>query len=327
MRHLIPPTHTPGRHCASTSLADLVNFHGLPWSEAFCFGLGSGLGLWYLGVPGMNPSRIVHVRSGGFEQQFFERIGVPFRWERDRDPVAAERHLKDALADRRPAILLSDIYYLPYYNSSTHFPGHCIGVWGYDEERGTFLVTDTERPDVLEVPFEKMRDARYSDRLPFQHEGDFFAPASLAAPADLPERIVAAIRHNAELLLQADNPVSGIGGLDRWISELPEAWPALPDWQWAARFAYQTIEKRGTGGGGFRLMYADFLREAEAHVPRVRELGLAERMQAAGEAWCDLAFALKALSEMEAPDTAPVLARVREVRSREAAAHERAMEL
>jgi hypothetical protein len=39
-------------------------------------------------------------------------------------------------------------------------------------------------------------------------------------------------------------------------------WAQAPDWSWCARFAYQVIERRGTGGGNFRRLYARFLSEA-----------------------------------------------------------------
>ncbi|MBW2356314.1 MAG: BtrH N-terminal domain-containing protein, partial [Deltaproteobacteria bacterium] len=76
---VLPITHRPGVHCASTGLRDLAAFHGLDWSEAMCFGLGAGLGLWYLSLPGLSPSRMVHVRSADIEEQLFTRIDIDFR--------------------------------------------------------------------------------------------------------------------------------------------------------------------------------------------------------------------------------------------------------
>ena len=66
------------------------------------------------------------------------------------------------------------------------------------------------------------------------------------------------------------------------------------DWRWCARFGYQVIERRGTGGGAFRLMYSRFLEEA----------GRAEAPLAAGAAarWTALAGALHAASESEDPE-------------------------
>jgi hypothetical protein len=75
-------------------------------------------------------------------------------------------------------------------------------------------------------------------------------------------------------------------------------WPEeIEDWQWCARFNYQTIERRGTGGGNFREMYSRFLAEA----------GYAEGAEQAAEAsrrWTALADALREASEHEEPEPA-----------------------
>jgi hypothetical protein len=304
MRRLLNHTHEPGRHCASTSVADLLRYHGLPWGEAMCFGIGGGLGIWYAHLPGMSPKRVLHARSMDFERRFFERIGTEFAWQRDDDPAAAESHLKAALSAGRPALLLTDIYYLPYYRSQTHFPAHCITAWGYDEDRRVFYVSDTEREGVLAVPFDDMRKARVS-AYPVPHSGDFYAPAALRTPRRMDDIITEAIVHNARQLAASDLPYRGIDVLETLNSDLAD-WASVDDWQWTARFMYQVIEKRGTGGGGFRLMYADFLMQATQWVPRIGELKLAELMLRSGHAWQGLAEALKALSEQETPETSRV---------------------
>ena len=54
----------------------------------------------------------------------------------------------------------------------------------------------------------------------------------------------------------------GLPAIERLAAEAG-SWPEVAeDWQWCARFAYQVIERRGTGGGAFRLMYSRFLEEA-----------------------------------------------------------------
>ncbi|MGD0947998.1 MAG: BtrH N-terminal domain-containing protein [Candidatus Binatia bacterium] len=304
MRHVLDHTHEPGRHCASTSVADLLRYHGIPWGEALCFGIGGGLGIWYAHLPGMSPSRVLHARSMDFERRFFERIGMEFAWQRDDDPAAAEFDLKTVLAAGRPALLLTDIYYLPYYRSQTHFPGHCIIAWGYDDDRRVFYVSDTEREGVLPVPFDDMRTARVSTQ-PVPHSGDFYAPAALRTPRRMDDVITEAIIDNARQLASSDLPYSGIDALETLKRDLAD-WGNVEDWQWTARFMYQIIEKRGTGGGGFRLMYADFLSQAIKWVPRVAELKLAELMLQSGRAWQELAGALKVLSEQETADTSQV---------------------
>jgi hypothetical protein len=110
-----------------------------------------------------------------------------------------------------------------------------------------------------------------------------------------------------------------------WLAEL-DAWQDLDDWQWCARFTYQIIEKRGTGGGGFRLMYADFLNEAAAHLPQIAAVELDSQMRRLAAAGTELALSLRQVSEAPAPDFAPVRPHLQAVLAQERAYHERVLE-
>jgi Butirosin biosynthesis protein H, N-terminal/Domain of unknown function (DUF4872) len=305
---LIHPSHTPGRHCASTGLQDLTNHHGIAWSEAMCFGLGSGLGIWYLTLPGLDPCPMIHVRSMDIETEFFSRIGHPFAWQRHADPAESESALRRELDAGRPALLQTDIFHLPYYGTDTHYPGHVITAWGYDDRDKIFFVTDTEREPLLDVSFSAMQKARYCPEHLLAIEGNYFAPASISPPPDMPGTIMAAMAENSGRMVHgtpgmqgAEGVAEGIAALKRWQAELP-SWKDLEGWQWIARFTYQVIEKRGTGGGGFRYLYADFLEEAETIVPALDGRELPLQMRRAGRAWTDLALALKTVSEEEKPN-------------------------
>ena len=326
-RILLPVQHHPGRHCASTALCNMVNFHGIALSEAMCFGIGAGLGIWYLETGAMKSGRMIHVRSADIEAQFFKRIGYDFSWQQFKEPEDAEKALCTNLDKGLPSIVQTDIYHLPYYRSKTHFPGHDVTVWGYDPEDKTFLITDTERTSLLAVPFVDMHKALYSQNGFFTMEGNHFSPETLILPDDMTRVIRRAIVHNSRVILSIINDFQGITGLEKWIKELTEVWPNLSDWQWTARFAYQVIERRGTGGGGFRLMYADFLKEAETYCPQVAARGLPAGMHEAGSAWTGLALALKDASEQISPDFSAVLNGLRQVHKFESAYHREAQEL
>ena len=326
-RILLPVQHHPGRHCASTALCNMVNFHGMAFSEALCFGIGAGLGIWYLETGVMKSGRMIHVHSADIEAQFFKRMGYDFSWRQFKEPENAEKALCSNLDKGLPSIVQTDIYHLPYYGSKTHFPGHDVTVWGYDPEDKTFLITDTERTSLLAVPFADMRKALYSQNGFFTMEGNQFSPETLILPDDMTRVIRRAIVHNSRVILSIINDFQGIAGLEKWMKELTEVWPNLSDWQWTARFAYQVIERRGTGGGGFRLMYADFLKEAETYCPQVAARGLPAAMYEAGRAWTGLALALKDASEQITPDFSAVLNGLRQVHKFESAYHCEAQEL
>ena len=75
----------------------------------------------------------------------------------------------------------------------------------------------------------------------------------------------------------------GLPALRKFAAEVGD-WPTdAPDWKWSARFNYQVIERRGTGGANFRLLYSRFLDE-------VGETEGARLCVAAAEGWSPTAW-------------------------------------
>ncbi len=296
--HLIEHTHTPGNHCSSTAISDLLRFHGVNWSEAFCFGLGGGLGITYL----CSPSRILHTRSLGYEERFFKAIGVhDFKWRSSTVDSICEEYLISVIKKNRPALILTDIYHLHYFNTKTHFPGHGIVVWGCDEQKQCFYVTDTERENIEVVSFSSMRKARKSSAPPFIYNGNLFSPKVITAPNNLDVTCWRAIVENALRLIDSKEKANGIFSLTQCKDDLVR-WSFDENWKWECRFAYQTIEKRGTGGAGFRKMYASFLGEAAQYLPSIKTLKLQDKMIESAEKWFELSQAFKHASEQDTPD-------------------------
>lgn len=201
-----------------------------------------------------------------------------------------------------------------------------ITAWGYDRDQLAFHVSDTEREEILPVPFGSMGKARFCKDAYFDIRGNCYAPETLTPPDNLPEIVRNAILHNSRVLMDGGMEFQGIAALKKWQEELP-SWETFEDWKWTARFAYQVIEKRGTGGGGFRKMYAQFLEEAAELLPRIGSMELPERMKAVGLAWRDLALALKSASDGDRPDFATVARKLENVERLEADYHEAVLSL
>lgn len=279
-------------------------YHGVDFSEALCFGLGCGLGFFYARLDGMPTPRVIGGRTRALETDFFEIIQHPWSWNVEENAEEAWRKVAAWIDRDIPVMLRTDLYYLDYYKSSTHFSGHTILLVGYDEERdgGIAYTSDTHFADVQEVPLARLDLARSSQELPMPLAYHWH---QLEAPGELPPKrqmMLHALRRTAEALLDPDPmmpiAIEGVGGIERFAGDLPK-WPQEldGDWSWSTRFAYQIIERRGTGGGNFRTMYADFLRECEAEVPELAGFGLSERMERIGRQWTALSDTLKTLSE------------------------------
>jgi hypothetical protein len=294
--------HRPGVHCGTTALADALRVRGLELSEPLLFGLGAGLNFYYLVSPALSPSHLFQGRSLHLERTACEVLGAEVRERSEEDPGRAWAGVRDALRRGLAPILSTDLAELPYSGSQTPFGGHRIVVAGYDEALGVALVADGERPGLEEVPLDALERARASIAPPFGLGGrPWLEVDAPRRPTPLPEAIREALRRQArEILLDVDGAV-GLSALERFAADLP-CWPAEatgePDRAWCFRYAWQVIERRGTGGGFFRRLYADFLREAEAAVPALAPLGLGGRMAALADGWSRLGAELRGISEV-----------------------------
>jgi len=296
MPHVPGYTHTPGHHCGSTALRNLLAHHGTEISEEMAFGLGAGACFYYVALEDASPSRWFNGRTARLEESFDELTGAALRLRTfepgDGEAWEAARAEVDA---GNPVLLLTDIYHLDHYGSSAHFPGHAVVLAGYDEE--VAHLSDTAFEDLQTTRLENLDRARHGEHPAYPLAGHMFTASGGVSAERLRDAAPAAIELAARRMLEPEFP--GFSGLDAVgrLADEAGAWPEVAeDWRWCARFGYQVIERRGTGGGAFRLMYSRFL--AEAGRP---EASLAAK---AAAAWTDLAAAFHTASESELPDPA-----------------------
>ncbi|MFH1540219.1 MAG: BtrH N-terminal domain-containing protein [bacterium] len=292
--------HARGKHCASTALSNAMNFWGFPFSESLCAGLGSAPGFYYLKMNGTSPSKLVYTRSHVLEENFFSSLGIPFEWTTHADGEnAITGEEKEFIREGVPLFLKVDLKYLEYYRTSTSFAGHIVLNWGYDDDERNVLYGDTHFEGLQSVPYGDASRARHARAFPSSLNGEW-VPFRRPAPRPLEEAIPAALKTAVDQNLRTGSHSFGVEGMRSLASEI-HTWADAEDWKWCLRFTYQIIEKRGTGGGGFRRLYAQFLEEAARLCPKTVAPGLAERMHKIADRWTELSSALKAASEEEKP--------------------------
>lgn len=295
--------HTPGIHCGSVAIRDVINYYNFDLSEEMCFGLGAGLGFYY-STDSLSPSRAIHVRGPWMEANFFNHFGYELKdWKYEDNEKEAQRKLIENIDRGIPSLIQTDIFYLEYYNSGTHFPGHIVVVCGYDDEREIFYLSDTSFEDLKEVSFKDMRNARTSKVLPYPLSNNYLDIDLKGNSIEISEAAVNAILLNARYMTEGTETLRGKSGLDilkSWANDIP-GWSMLDDWKWCCRFSYQVISRRGVEGAAFRWIYRDFLIEAAKYIPGINKLQLPELMDHIGAEWNELSALLKEVSEMDVP--------------------------
>ena len=286
--------HVPGHHCGSTALRNLLGFHGVELSEEMAFGLGAGACFYYLTLEQGSPSRFLNGRVARLEENFRELTGGTLEMRTYGEEDEAWDAARAEIDSGRPALLLTDLYYLDHYGRSAHFPGHAVVLAGYDDE--VAYLSDTGFEELQTTRLENLRVARHSEQPPYPLEGHQFSVGEAAGREQLHAAVPEAVERAVRGMLEPEwGELAGLPAVRRLAAEAAE-WPGeAEDWQWCARFAYQVIERRGTGGGNFRLMYSRFLEEA----------GYSEAAPLAAAAardWTELAAAFFAASERDEPE-------------------------
>ncbi|MFC3957837.1 BtrH N-terminal domain-containing protein [Halovivax cerinus] len=303
--------HGTGDHCGSTSLRNLATHYGWGLDEPTCFGLASGLGFTYFDLA-ESPHRGFFGRPLWIEDTFFDRLGVGYdlrqpgvapdgstdddRW----DAIVDRLRTRTAAGD--PVMVFTDIYHLAYFDTGTHFAPHTLLVVGVDGDEA--ILSDSEFDAPQRVPLADLRSAMASDAvfdLGYRH----LVVTDSEPTVDVADAARSAIRDTAAYMLDpdaVDRPLGrgahGVDGLRALADDVP-TWPDLPDPRWTARFAYQNVERRGTGGGTFRRLYAAFLDRLVDDLPPI-DVELVDRTTTLADEWTAIGTTFESASELDA---------------------------
>lgn len=299
MRYTVPGyLHRPGVHCGSAAMRNLLAFRGVDLPEPMCFGLGSGLGFLYVPELPVSPFVAFHGRIMEMERELCDALSIPFPEREEEDDDAGWEKARAAVVSGHPVLISTDLAYLEYFETRTHFAGHRVVLFGVDDEAGHALLSDSEREEAQRISVSSLKRARSSRIPPYPMENRWCVVRPESALRPMPEAVPLALGKNArEMLAPPGGSFAGISGMRRMAEEISR-WPAMTEeFAFAARFGYQVIEKRGTGGGFFRRMYARYLDDASAWFPPLAGAGLAVNMIAVAEGWTEIAGRLKEVSE------------------------------
>lgn len=294
--------HSPGRHCGSVSLRNLSNFYGWGFDEPTCFGLASGLGFTFFELS-MDPHRAFFGRPLALERSFVQRLGVGYTEREGEAWETAWDTVRSHLDAGRPVLLFLDIYDLDYFGTNTHFAPHAVLAVGYEDDGDErhVLLSDSEFPTLQSLALDSLRQAwRCDPMLPMRNR---YLVVTDPEPTgfEFEAAVRAATRSMARYML---DPVSspdtlgpgrhGLPAVRALAAELP-TWTELPEPSWTARFAYQNVERRGTGGGAFRGLQREFFE----HVDHPFGDDVTERMAAIADDWTEVGTILKTASEAD----------------------------
>ncbi len=278
--------HRQSAHCESGVVSNLLNFQGIDCSEALAFGIGEGIFFGYLPFIKIDdlPLTTYRVAVGRILAQSCKRLGVKVKRQKFRCPVKATEALDRNLDNGIPTGCQTGAYWLPYFPPAFrfHFNMHNLVVIG---RRGdTYFISDPVFNEVVECSKKDLIKARFSKGA-LAPSGNMYHIEGVLANQDKSKAIQSGLKATVNTMLRNPIPILGVKGM-RFLANRIEKWPQKLGAEKAKLYLGQLIrmqEEIGTGGGGFRFMYAAFLQEAAKELQDDRIAHFSEQMTDVGD--------------------------------------------
>jgi hypothetical protein len=284
-------THHQSAHCENGVASNLLKNSGLNISEPMVFGIGSGLFFVYLPFIKVNYAPAISYRTlpGQIFNKVATRLNLKIKRQKFSSVANANKALDENLKNNIPTGLQVGVYNLSYFPDEYrfHFNAHNLVVYGKTETE--YLVSDPVMETVTTLTYEDMNKVRFAKGA-FAPRGQMYYPIQIPATIDLKSAIIKGIKNTCRDML-APMPIVGVRGI-KMVSRQIRKWPKKHGVRKANHYLAQMVrmqEEIGTGGGGFRFIYAAFLQEASVILNNDELKDLSKEMTKIGDSWRDFA--------------------------------------
>lgn len=275
-------------HCETGALTSSLNHAGLDISEPMVFGIGSGIFFGYFKNPRFPfPIFTVRSRPGEIRKNIAKRLGVKFRSAKFSNPIKAEQELDALLSKNIPVSVQVDFFYMDYIpaHERIHNNMHFINVIG--KEGTKYIVSDSYFPKVEEIESDSLTKGRFA-KGSMSPKGFMYYTESIPENINYNDSIIKGIKKAAYYMIKIPIPFIGVKGIYRFADKVV-LWPGyardIEHLSHEVMKIHILLEDQGTGGGGFRFIYATFLRQAAEKLQNEKLMEFSKRMMEIGDNW------------------------------------------
>ena len=284
--------HQQSAHCETGVMSSLLTHAGLPISEPMAFGLSSALAFAYLplvklsGMPliayRMPPKHIIKTLS--------KRLGVRLHTATFARPEQGQAALDDALAAGRLVGLQSSVFWLPYFPPEMRFHFNAHNLLAYGREGDEYLLSDTVFAEPVRCSVEALQKARFAKGA-LAAKGLLYWLDDVPLEQDWSALIRKSIVSTTRILDGMPLPWIGIRGMQYLAQKIQKLDPEAKKYnRLYLTHIVRMQEEIGTGGAGFRFMYASFLQEAGALLNDQYLQSAAQELTQIGDQWRQFAL-------------------------------------
>ena len=282
--------HRQAAHCESGVVSAMLSNCGLPMSEPMAFGLAGALAFAYIPLIKLSGMPLIAYRMPprSIIKGVQKRLGLQMHYQTFRDPAQGQAALDRQLDQGRAVGLQTSVFWLPYFPDTMrfHFNAHNLLVYG--REGNDYLISDPVFEEPVRCNAQALQKARFAKGA-LAAKGMMYYPTEVPRDFDLAVASTRAIRANFRTMTGSPLPVIGIRGiryLGRNIVKLSRNEAKRE--QYLPLYLSHIVrmqEEIGTGGAGFRFIYASFLNETARALDSSLLAEASSMMAEAGDEW------------------------------------------
>jgi hypothetical protein len=286
--------HKMAAHCESGSITSLLNHGGLNITEPLVFGISSGIffGYFHKMKSFAFPTFIVRNKPGQMLTNIEKRIGVRFKTYDFKDPIKGQQTLDLLLQHNIPTATQVDFFYMDYVPSweRVHINVHFLVVTGKEDNK--YIISDAYFPKMVELEASSLEKGRFAGGS-MSPKGFIFHLDKLPADIDYNKAITKGINKACFYMLKIPIPFLGIKGMRMFARKVVE-WPEFArDTEHLSHEIMKInilLEDQGTGGAGFRFIYATFLQQAAEMIDKPGLKELSGELMKIGDGWREISL-------------------------------------
>lgn len=288
--------HIQAAHCENGVTTSLLRSYGLDFlTEPLAFGIGSGL--FYVHIPFLTvsngPAVSFRTMPGAIFSRTCKALGVTIQKKKFSSEAQAQKYVDDLLAKGIPVGCQVGVFHLPYFPKEYRFHFNAHNLIVFKKEGGDYWVSDPIMETVTKLSEEELTKVRFAKGT-LSPKGLAYYPVKVG---EVNEQMIVAgiksgIKREVRDMLRIPGPIAGVSGITYTANRIRK-WRDQLGLKKAGLYLAQIVrmqEEIGTGGGGFRFLYAAFLEEAAAYVKNDELLQISEEFTLAGDRWRDSAI-------------------------------------
>jgi len=279
-------------HCESGATTNLLNFYKIQMNEPLAFGIGAGMYFGHLPFLKMNYMPVTTFRAlpGLVFVRTCKHLGIKYFRKGFKDPEQSMIELDKVLETGTPVGMQVGVYNLPFFPAEyrMHYNMHNMVIYGHEGDK--YYVADSVVAGEHTLTREELKRVRYPKGA-FSPKGKMYYVISVPETVDYKAAVLKGIK---KVIFEMTPPfwMVGVRGI-RFLSRKVRSWPKKLGVKMASRYLGQLIlmqEEIGTGGCGYRFIFAAYMSEAAKILDDPKFIEFAKQVNDIASKWREFSY-------------------------------------